>query len=35
MSDVGASVIARLKERAKKDGLQLQLLLNLFARKSS
>jgi len=28
--DVGASVIARLKRRAAKDGLQLQLLLNLF-----
>lgn len=30
MTDVGASVIARLKVRAAKDGLQLQLLLNLF-----
>ncbi|MEI6285236.1 MAG: nucleotidyl transferase AbiEii/AbiGii toxin family protein [Bacillota bacterium] len=30
MADIGASVIARLKERAAKDGLQLQLLLNLF-----
>ncbi len=30
MADVGASVIARLKSRAAKDGLQLQLLLNLF-----
>jgi len=30
IADVGASVIARLKTRAQKDGLQLQLLLNLF-----
>ncbi len=30
MTDQGASVIARLKERAARDGLQLQLLLNLF-----
>lgn len=30
MADIGASVIARLKARAAKDGLQLQLLLNLF-----
>lgn len=30
ISDVGASIIARLKARAQKDGLQLQLLLNLF-----
>lgn len=30
MNDMGASVIARLKLRAAKDGLQLQLLLNLF-----
>lgn len=30
MTDMGASVIARLKARAIKDGLQLQLLLNLF-----
>lgn len=28
--DIGASVIARLKNKAKKEGLQLQLLLNLF-----
>ncbi len=26
----GASVIARLKNKSKKEGLQLQLLLNLF-----
>ena len=30
MTDQGASVIARLKEKAARDGLQLQLLLNLF-----
>lgn len=30
MNDVGASIIARLKSKAQKDGLQLQLLLNLF-----
>ncbi len=30
MSDRGASVIAKLKVRAAKDGLKLQLLLNLF-----
>jgi len=30
MNDLGASVIARLKSKAQKDGLQLQLLLNLF-----
>ena len=30
MTDQGASVIARLKERAAREGLQLQLLLNLF-----
>ena len=30
MNDIGASVIARLKLRAAKEGLQLQLLLNLF-----
>lgn len=30
MADTGASVIARLKMRGQKDGLQLQLLLNLF-----
>ena len=30
MNDLGASVIARLKLRAAKDGVQLQLLLNLF-----
>jgi len=30
MSDIGASVIARLKSKAQKDGLPLQLLLNLF-----
>ena len=30
MIDQGTSVIARLKERAARDGLQLQLLLNLF-----
>ena len=30
MNDLGASVIARLKLRAAKDGFQLQLLLNLF-----
>lgn len=30
MTDIGASVIARLKARGQKDGLQLQLLLNLF-----
>lgn len=29
-SDIGASVIARLKNKAQKEGLQLQLLLNLF-----
>jgi hypothetical protein len=30
MIDVAASVIARLKSKAQKKGLQLQLLLNLF-----
>lgn len=30
MADIGASILARLKLRAKKEGLQLQLLLNLF-----
>ena len=30
MSDTGASIIARLKQRAEKDGMQLQILLNLF-----
>lgn len=30
MNDIGASIIARLKAKAQKDGLQLQLLLNLF-----
>ena len=30
VADLGASVIARLKRRADQDGLQLQLLLNLF-----
>lgn len=30
MTDMGASVIARLKARSRKDGLQLQLMLNLF-----
>lgn len=30
MTDPGASLISRLKERAARDGLQLQLLLNLF-----
>lgn len=30
MNDIGASVIARLKLRAAREGLQLQLLLNLF-----
>ena len=30
MTDQGASFITRLKERATRDGLQLQLLLNLF-----
>lgn len=30
MADISASILARLKQRAKKDGLQLQLLLNLF-----
>jgi len=30
MTDQGASVIARLKEKAVRDGMQLQLLLNLF-----
>lgn len=30
MTDQGASLIARLKERAARDGVQLQLLLNLF-----
>lgn len=28
--DIGASVIARLKNKGQKEGLQLQLLLNLF-----
>lgn len=30
MNDLGASVIARLKAKSQKEGLQLQLLLNLF-----
>ena len=30
MPDQCASVIARLKDKAARDGLQLQLLLNLF-----
>jgi hypothetical protein len=30
MVDMGTSVIARLKAKAQKDGLQLQLLLNHF-----
>jgi len=29
-TDIGASVIARLKNKAKQERLQLQLLLNLF-----
>lgn len=29
-ANIGASIIARLKNKAKKEGLQLQLLLNLF-----
>jgi hypothetical protein len=30
MADPAASVLARLKTRAKERGVQLQLLLNLF-----
>jgi len=30
VADLGASVIARLKRKADQEGLQLQLLLNLF-----
>ncbi|MEX2461120.1 MAG: nucleotidyl transferase AbiEii/AbiGii toxin family protein [Paenibacillaceae bacterium] len=30
MVDVGASIIARLKTKGREEGLQLQLLLNLF-----
>jgi hypothetical protein len=30
MVDTGASVIARLKQKAQKEGIQLQLFLNLF-----
>ena len=30
MKDVSASVLARLKDKAKKQGLPLQQLLNLF-----
>jgi len=30
MADITASVLARLKNKSKKEGIQLQQLLNLF-----
>lgn len=30
MADRAASVLAKLKNRSRKEGIQLQLLLNLF-----